>query len=271
MNREFVYDIFTPEEASVIVFGVPLGENSFKSLNSLRKVSQLIEPFDIDKGKNLLEGLKIADIGDIEIEDLNEIFKQTKNIIDKGKVPLALGGKHLLSLYTIKALPENAKLIVFDAHCDSKDIYLGSKFNSATWLRRVCETIGTKNVVLLGVRSCDEEEFDFIRENNILYFTSTQIKNNLEEIKQKLRSFLKNSSVYISIDIDVFDPSVAPATYFTEPNGLLLDEFLELIQEICKQKIIGLDLVEVKPLSENKITEFLAVKVIFEILSLLKR
>ena len=260
MAKKFVCDIFSEKEANVIVF-------SCKTTESIREVSQLVEPFDIEKQKNLLENVKIFDAGEIAIE---EVSKKTKEIIEKNKLLLILAERHVVSLYTVKALPKDTKIIVFDAHADLKDQYLGEKTNYATWLRRVSELVNPKNICLIGVRSCDEDEFNFMKENDILYFTANQVKTNLQEIKEKLKGFVKDSKVYISIDMDVFDPSVAPAVENPEPNGILYREFLELVGEVCKEKVVGMDLVEIRPLPKNRITEFLAIKIIFEVISQIK-
>jgi len=260
MNK-FVTDVFSEEEANVITF-------SYKVPESIREVSQLVEPFDIEKEKNLLESARIFDAGEVKLE---EVIQKTKETIEKNKLPLILAERHAVSLEAAKALPKDTKIITFDAHADLKDEYLGEKISYATWLRRACEIISPKNVCLIGVRSCDEDELNFMKENKILYFTASQIKENLENVKEKLKEFIKDSKIYITIDIDVFDPSIAPAVENPEPNGLTYKEFLDLINTICTSKIIGIDLVEIKPLPKNRITEFLAIKVIFEILNSINR
>ena len=112
------------------------------------------------------------------------------------------------------------------------------------------------------------------------FLTSDSIIANTDNIisgagagKKRLRDFIDsgksaNLSVYVSVDMDVFDPSIAPGVVNPEPNGILYRDFTQLISELKGKKIIGLDCVEIKPLGENKVTEFLAVKVIFELLSL---
>ncbi len=278
-----------PEKAKVIVFGVPLGKNSAKMIEGIRKASWFIETFDIAKGKDLLE-LKISDIGNIILTSPDDIFIQTKKILEQRKIPLILGKSHLLTFYALKAF-ENVKLVSFDAHADIKDFYMDEKiaesieplnlkepekYNCTTWLRRFCELGNEKNVCLIGVRSCDFEDYKYMKEKGILYFTPTQIKKDeytKEEIKKKIREFVKDSNVYISIDIDVFDPSLAPAVEHPEPFGLNYQEFLELIREVCKGNVVGLDLVEIEYVPEKirEVTEFLGIKVILEVLNLLSK
>ncbi|MDI6826468.1 MAG: arginase family protein [Candidatus Aenigmarchaeota archaeon] len=278
MSLKFICNLFTPEESDVIVFGVPLGKNSKIALNSLRKISDFVEPFDIDKKRNLLENVKIADTGDLKLKKLDEITKKTREIVGKNKVPLILGGGHLLTFFALKAF-ENVKLIVFDAHCDLKDEYedeiikdldfvkgikFNPKINDATWLRRTCEFLEPKNIMLVGIRSCDEDEFDFMEKNGISYITPNQIKDNLQEAEEKLKEFTKDSRLYISVDIDAFDPSFAPAVHHPEPNGISFREFSRLINAI-DGKIVGLDLTCLRPITDNKVTEFLAIRSVFEV------
>lgn len=277
---KFLNSNFTLEESNVVVFGVPLGKNSPKTLESLRYTSQFVEPMDLDSGLNLLEGVKTLDIGDINLGSFDEITSQTKKILDMNKIPLILGGNHLLSFYSLKAF-ENMKLVVFDAHADFKESYedekiremdavdgidYNPKINDATWLKHISEVINPKNILLLGVRSCDEFEFNDLK-NNINYFTSRKIKENPDEVMRTVESFTQDSNVYVSLDIDVFDPSIAPAVDMAEPDGLFFRDFQKLVQSI-KGKLVGADICCLNPIANNQISEFLVVRSIFEILAL---
>jgi agmatinase len=187
-----------------------------------------------------------------------------------------LSYSHLPSYYAFQAFGENVKLVVFDAHADLKESYMdkkiagygikNKKLNDATWLRNLCMIKNPKKIAILGLRSCDEEELNFIKNNGIFYYTSENIKKNLFQAKNVLREFTRNSHVYVSLDIDVFDPSVAPGVDHPEPNGLFFDHFSELVRFIGGE-IIGMDVCCVKPMKGNDQTEFLAVRSVFEILS----
>lgn len=253
---KFVTDVFSEDEANVIAFGVDCPP-------SLREASQLVEPFDIDEQRNLLENVRIFDAGDIKIE---EVESKTKEILSAEKMPLILSKEHTVTLHAMETMPANTKLVVFDAHVDLKDEYEGSKFSHACWLKRWCEIGDYKNVVIIGVRSCDENEFEFMKSNGILYFTTKKIKEDLESVKQRLRNFVADSPVYVSMDMDVFDPSIAPAVKYPEPGGILYKDFLALLEALKGAKIVGMDCVEIKPIPENRVTEFLAVKSIFKLL-----
>ncbi len=264
VDLKFVTDVFSEEEANVIAVRVNCPQ-------SLIEASRMVEPFDIDRQKNLLEDVKIFDAGEA---DLDGVYNEIKEVITGKKIPLILAERHIASLEAIRALPEGTKIVVFDAHADLKDEYsegnykpVDEKRNYATWLRRACEIIDPKNVCLIGVRSCDEDEFEFMKDSGLLYFTINDIKSGVESVKQRLQKFIGDSSVYVSIDMDVFDPSIVPAVENPEPNGILYSDFLQLSEVL--EKIIGIDLVEIRPLAKNRVTEFLAVKVIFKLLSLI--
>jgi len=260
-RNKFVTDFFSEEDANVIAFGVDCPA-------SLREVSQLVEPFDIDEQRNLLENVRIFDAGDVK---LKEVEKKTKEILSAKKLPLILTKEHTATLHAMRAMPANTKLVVFDAHADLKDEYEGSKQSHACWLRRWCELAkeNCKNVVIVGLRSCDEDEFEFMKSNGVLYFTATKIKKDLGNVKQRLRNFIGSSPIYVSLDMDVFDPSIAPAVKYAEPNGLMYADFVSLIDALKKMKLIGLDCVEIRPIGENKVTEFFAIKILFKLLSYL--
>ncbi|MEM2955084.1 MAG: arginase family protein [Candidatus Nanoarchaeia archaeon] len=251
-------------------------------LKKLREISRLVESFNLDRKKELLESIRIADIGDIKVNEMDDIFRKTSEIVASKKIPLLLSTDHLATLYAIGAFFENTKIVIFDAHCDFKDNYIDdivisnsiineknrnvlSRFNGATWLRRFCEVGNPKLVCLVGVRACSEEEINSLKKNGILYFSSCRINRN-EGIKKELQEFLKGSDVYVSLDIDVFDPSIAPAVYYPEPNGIFFDKFSSLIG-VMDKRVVGIDLCLHKILPENSVTEFLAVKSLFEIIS----
>jgi agmatinase len=276
--RKFLTNKFSEKEANVIAFGVPLGEKSKEVLKILRKASYFVEPYDVELRKNLLENVKVFDLGNLKLKNLDEITQTCKKIISKGKIPFAFGRSHLITYYSLKALPEETRILIFDAHADSKEKYLDEKisklskfrgkvssnFNDATWLRKI---VDEKRIALLGLRSCDEDEISFL-EKRALVFTSVQIKKFSEKVKLELKRFLENFPVYISVDLDVFDPSIAPSVDYPEPNGIFFEDFRNILSAI-NNKLFGFDLVCLKP-EKNEVTQFLAIKVIFEILSHLK-
>ncbi|GEM_PF-594404 len=275
------------KDADVVVLGVPLGRDSVKMADFLRETSWFFESFDPNSGRDLLEGIKIFDVGNIPLTSLDDITEQVKRITCTNKVPLILGKSHLLTLYALKAF-SNVKLVSFDAHADIKEYYMDERvalsvepvslkeperFNCATWLRRFCELGNEKNVCLVGLRSCDDDDYSYMRENGILQFTPKDVRENVSDVKEKLSIFCKDSKVYVSLDMDFFDPSIAPSVEHPEHDGLSLREFAELVTEVCSGRVVSLDVVEVQYLPEKacEVTASLATKAVLEILSRIKR
>ncbi|MEM5829527.1 MAG: arginase family protein [Candidatus Aenigmatarchaeota archaeon] len=284
MQNKFCLNLVSEEEADIVIFGALLGKNSKKVLSSLRKTSWFLEWFDVDREKNLIEEVKVVDIGDVKVERGNEIEEVIKKILSKKKIPFMLSESHLATYFALKAFDE-VKVVSFDAHFDVKNSYIDEKMvdsifplnlneeeikrlNRATWVRRSFEE-GKSEFCFVGVRSGDEFDLEFVKEKKMLYFTSKMIRENFQGVKQKLRKFCKNNKIYLTIDIDAFDPSVAPAVGHPEPDGIFWFQFQELLKEVFKGKVVGLDLVEIEPMG-SKVTEFLATKIIFESLFLLK-
>jgi agmatinase len=271
MYEKFFTDEFKTEEADVIVFGIPLGDKALQALQSLRRESWRVEPYDMERNVNLIGNLKIADIGNYSATGPADILRNTKKILDWGKFPLILGGQHTLTLFATGAFPPYVKVIDFDAHTDikDKDCFTSQKFSHMTWVRRFCETRGPENIAIVGARSEDEDDMDYIRNNGVLCFTAQDVKNNFKSVKEQLENFAAGSLVYVTLDIDVFDPAIAPAVSYPEPGGIFFTQFAGLIENI--RSVVGMDIVEVEPMQDNRVTEFLAIKCIFEVLSKLKK
>jgi len=282
MYEKLCLNLVSEEEADVEIFGALLGKNSKKMLSSLRKTSWFVEWFDVDREKNLIENVKVADIGNVKESEIEETVKK---ILNKGKIPFMLSESHLATYFALKAF-DDVKVVSFDAHFDIKNSYVDEKmvesvfplklseeeikkFNRATWARRSFDE-GKSDFCFVGVRSGDEFDLEFVKAKNLLYFTPKMIRENLENVKKRLGEFCKKSRIYLTMDIDVFDPSIAPAVGHPEPDGIFWFQFQELLKEVFKGKVIGLDLVEIKPIEGNRVTEFLASRIIFETLFLLK-
>ena len=286
MSKKFFGSEFAEEEADVIVFGVPMGKHAKPFFESFREESQFVEPFYLPRRINWSKEIKVADSGDLKLKSLDEITEKTKDILKSGKIPFMISGGHLASFFSVKAFDEDVKVIDFDAHADARDNYIDekmvemchveglaydNKMNPVTWLRRSSEERNLENYFLIGVRSGDESELEYLEKNKIKFFDATHVKKNFEKLKQELKDFVGNSKIYITVDVDCFDPSIAPAVYHPEPNGLTFQEFLDLMEIIGKGRIVGFDLVELKPIEGNNVTEFLATQVVFEILSRIKK
>jgi len=259
-GAKFVTDFFSEEEASVVAFGVECPE-------SLRDASQLVEPFDFTEKRNWLEGARVFDAGDVNMEAVEE---KTKTILSGNKLPLVLAKEHTVTLHAMKAMPAGTKLVVFDAHADVKDEYEGSRQSHACWLRRWCEVAGSNcvNAVLVGVRSGDEDELEFLRASDMKFFTSEDVRSDAAAVAKWLAEFVGDSEFYLSLDMDVFDPSIAPAVKYPEPSGVSWDAFVQLVHALEEGALVGLDCTEIRPIAGSMVTEFVAVKSIFKILGM---
>ncbi len=285
MYENFAIHSSNEKEADIIFFGALLGKKAKEMTKSLRKNSWFVEFFDLDKEKNLLENLKIFDAGDLKIKTGEEISMKIREILEKGKIPFMLSLSHLATYFALKAFPPDIKVISFDAHFDVKNSYTDEKivesvfplkmdgekmkrFNRGTWVRRSFEE-SKREFCFVGVRSADEFELDFVKKNDFPFFTPKMIRENVEGVKKRIEEFVKGSKVYLTLDIDVFDPSIAPAVGYHEPDGIFLHHFQEILK-VLKGRIVAADLVEIETLKESKVTEFLALKAMFEILFIIK-
>ena len=281
---KFLNSPYSLKEANVVFFGVPIGKRFSDAIEVLRRTPVYMEDFDIESKKELLEGVRVVDAGDLKPKSKEDVTKYTRSIIEDNKIPVAIAGDHP-SLFTIPAFKKDIKVISFDAHCDLKDEYeddnivdlstlwngkFDAKVNGATWLRRLSEIIDPKNILLVGVRSCDAKELKYIEDEGITYISAKAICNNKEEAIKIIQEFTKNEDVYITLDIDVFDPSIAPAVHQPEPGGIYFSQFKDLLHAISGS-IVGLDVCCLKPIQGNQITEFLTTRALFEMLSVVKK
>ncbi|MFH7880883.1 MAG: arginase family protein [Candidatus Aenigmatarchaeota archaeon] len=246
-RKLFGIDLFDEKEAEFFVIGLKYTKYSEKILNEFRKWSEYVEPFDIIEEKNLSENLKIFDLGNL---DLDGAKNTVRRLINEGKIPIILSRGHFPTFLILSNI-KNFKLIVFDAHADCKERYIDEiiefdtiyeqenkiKFNGATWLRRFLEK-NRIDVLLIGVRSLDEDEFNFLKRSNVLYFSPADLEK--EETFEIIRKFTKHNNLYLSIDVDVFDPSLFSSTDYPEPEGINLTHFRKILDSI-EGKIIGVD------------------------------
>lgn len=229
----------------------------FMSENSILPV------FEVDK----------VDIIDSNIEKTNEnIFKKALETFEKSNCPVFLGGDHSITFPIVKAFAEkysNAGIIVFDAHLDAvNDFMPPSQEDLITGLVNQ-KIIKSENIILIGTRNWHQNEIDFVKKNNIRFFTMKDIINEgKEEISDAIMSIARNfENLYISIDIDIIDPTFAPATGYIEPGGLTSREFLYFLHRLKNLKNIkGYDIVEVNPKKDiNDMTSKLGAKILVEL------
>lgn len=209
------------------------------------------------------------DVAALSSEDMMEkVYAAVAELLKIGKFPVVLGGEHSISPASVKAVKEvypNLSVLHLDAHNDLKDIYKGSKFNHGCAARRISEICP---IVQVGTRSLSKEEKDFLSSQANGRVKSFNVYDILEMPLWKdmvTRSLSEN--VFISIDLDVFDPSIVPAVGTPEPGGLGWYETLDLLLDVAKdRKIVGFDVVELCPIKGQVASDFLAAKLIYRLI-----
>ncbi|MCD6503928.1 agmatinase [Candidatus Bathyarchaeota archaeon] len=269
------------EDSDYVVLGVPFDYTStFRSgarfaPNHIRIASLNIETYSLRFGVDV-EEVRVTDVGDLDVSgNVDETLRRTRKVVEDlvadGKIPILIGGEHTLTLGSVKAFDGKVGVVCFDAHLDLRDEYLGLRVSHATFMRRICESIGPENVLIVGVRALCREEAEFAQESGVNMISMLELENSgLKKSIEKLRRFVKSHErLYVSIDMDVLDPSIAPAVQNPEPEGLSLHELIGFMAE-CMVKTSALDLVEVTPVYDNGVTCIYAAKVIYEALSSLE-
>ena len=187
-------------------------------------------------------------------------------VFDAGKFPILLGGEHTVSIGMVGAAKKShSDLVVlqFDAHADLRNTYQESRFNHACVARRLMELTP---VVGIGIRNLSKEGAEFIEQSGMKVFFAPEVLKNPGQIKKTI-SQLKTDNIYLTIDLDVMDPSVMPAVGTPEPGGLGWYEMCDLLSfAASSKKIVGFDVVELCP-SQNEIrSDFLAARLIYRLL-----
>jgi len=193
------------------------------------------------------------------------VYMVAKELLGKNKMVLMLGGEHSLTLGMVKAYRERHEalsVLQLDAHADLRDSYLGTRFSHATVMRRVCELCP---IVPVGIRSLSDEEHRFIEETGIKPVYAKGLPLAGDSIEQIIASL--SNEVYITIDLDVLDPSIMAAVGTPEPGGLGWYEVLGLLREVTRSKrIVGFDLVELCPSEGPLACAFLAAKLAYKLI-----
>ncbi|TKJ22257.1 MAG: agmatinase [Promethearchaeota archaeon Loki_b32] len=282
------------QDTQFVIFGIPWDyltsidlPNSSIAPEKIRNVTNDIG-WTTELGDHITK-FKVVDVGDVPIEKanietnirtikkfINDFYKKNQNII-----PIMIGGDHFCSYPVIKAIGDNFEkknefgILIFDSHLDFYQELDKSVYSHATVSHRIYdfEYINNKNLLVVGTRDVDIPELELAESENIEYISAYHLIEGLENYIEKIIGFFKKSSIkylYVSIDIDALDPSIAPGTGFAIPGGFSYRELWKILKEISKNfEIIGFDLVEVAPNLDldNKMTCNLAAKVIIELIS----
>lgn len=276
------------DRIDVIIQGVPYDEGSvgrrgaYLAPDKLRALSRT--GWAVAESGELIDRIRLTDVGDIRIgrdrEAFHRFVAQRFTAFPKSAFLLHLGGDHSISIPLVKAfgLRERGScgLLLLDAHPDAWDSYEGNPLAHACVLRRVLEdpSFSPKKVAIVGLRSYAPEEIDFLRRNNIFYITARDfyLRGADRSAQQIIESLYEQDNIYLSLDIDVFDPAYAPGTGFPVPGGLNTRAVLTFLRLVfAKLNVVAMDLVEISPpLDSSEITSALGAKIILEVLGFLQ-
>ncbi|MFA5536717.1 MAG: agmatinase [Bacillota bacterium] len=265
----------THQQADFVLFGVPMDFTvSFQSgtrfgPQAIRLVSDALEEYSYYQ-QGSLKDVKYYDAGDLDLPlgntllSLDRIEKVADNIFISNKLPVAMGGEHLISFPLVKAAKKHFEDLVvfhFDAHGDLREDYGGEIYNHATVMRHVGKLVGFENLYQFGIRSGSAEELAFAKSNVNFFF------DEILEPLNRLANGWQGGPIYLSIDIDVVDPAFAPGTGTPEPGGCTSKEILQAMLLMVKLPVVALDIVEVSPQrDQSQRTAVLAAKLIREAL-----
>lgn len=244
----------TYEEADIVIFGAGFdGTTSYRpgtrfAPSAIRQESDGIETYSPYQDKDL-EDIKVFDSGDLELpfgqpsKALALIEKRTREILEDSKKPLMIGGEHLVTLGSARAIVKkypDVSFIHFDAHTDLRDDYLGEGLSHATVIRRVWDLVGDDRIFQFGIRSGERDEWAFAKEHTTLHPFDLDA---LDEVIEKL----KDKPVYFTLDLDVLDPSIFSGTGTPEAGGISYKELQSAIEKLSALNIVGADMNELSP------------------------
>lgn len=254
MDLQFTSRAFLAAESSyaeslAVIIGCPLDiTSSFRpgtrfAPQAIRDCSWGLETYSPRLDRDL-EDLKICDVGDISLPHgdlegaLGMIQGYLATVIRDKKFPILLGGEHLISVPVVNELNkhhQNLAVIQLDAHADFRQAYLGNPLSHATVMRRIADILGGENIFQLGIRSGTREEMRAARKLGSLSGEGDTLRR------------AAGRPVYLTVDLDLLDPAVAPGVGAPEPGGLTFDECISLISRLSSLRVVGFDVVELSP------------------------
>lgn len=279
------------KDTRFVVFGIPWDYLTSSDLPNSSIAPDKIRNITNDIGYTTELGFYITnfqavDVGDIKIEptdvelNLITIYNFLKKLYNQNEeiIPVMIGGDHFCTYPVVKAVGDQLEkkkefgVLIFDSHLDFYQEWDKGVYSHATISHRIydLEYVNNKNLLIVGTRDIDIEEFDLARSENIKYLNAYHLIDGLDYYIDSIKEFFKKSNIknlYVSIDIDSLDPSIAPGTGYAIPGGFSYRDIWKILKEITEVfNVIGFDLVEVAPNLdlENKMTCILAAKLIVE-------
>ena len=262
-------------DAELVIFGAPFDSTtSYRpgtrfGPSAIRHESFGLETYSPYQDKDM-EDHAIMDSGDLELcfgssdQALKDIQGRAEQILQDGKIPLLLGGEHLVTLGSVRAAVQkypDLHIIHFDAHTDLREDYLGAKLSHACVIRRCHDILGDGRIHQFGIRSGERAEWKFARAGHTDLHPFNL--NGLEETVKALQS----APIYFTIDLDVLDPSCFPGTGTPEAGGVDFMQLLEAIRTVCSGNVVAADVNELCPiLDQTGASTAIAGKVVRELM-----
>lgn len=264
------------EQAEVVLFGAPFDSTTsyrpgarFGS-SAIRHESYGLETYSPYQDQDLAD-YPVFDSGDLELcfgsseAALRDITERTEEILKDGKIPLMLGGEHLVTLGAVRAILKqwpDLHIIHFDAHADLRNDYLGAQLSHACVLRRCHDLLGDGRIHQFCIRSGDREEFSFAASHTDMHkFDFSGLDMTVEQLKEQ------GVPVYVTIDLDCLDPSVFPGTGTPEAGGVTFSQLLTAICNVMETNVVGADVNELAPMLDSSgASTAVACKVVRELL-----
>jgi len=264
------------KDSKIIVLPVPYEKTTTyisgtkKGPGALIDASQAIEFYDEEINDEACM-IGICTLNDLEIKNdeqnmQDSIYGKVKEIINDKKLPIIIGGEHSITPACVKAFSEihrDLSVLQLDAHCDLREEWNNSKNNHACAIKRSLEYC--KNVVPVGIRSVCKEEMEYIAKNHMKIFWDKDLHENDQWMDEAIA--LLSDDVYITIDLDGFDPAWMPAVGNPEPGGLQYYQTLKFLRQVFKKKnVVGIDVVELSPKKDDVRSDFAAAKIIYKLI-----
>jgi agmatinase len=242
---------------------------------SVRTASELLEKYSPVLDRELTEvpffdsGDVLMPFGDVKTS-LDNLEAACSSVIQDRKNVFVMGGEHLVTVAAVKALHHlysGLQIIQFDAHADLRDDYLGQKLSHATAMRRICDIVGADRLWQFGVRSGTREEYALMRKSGKMFADCLFTAEGRSAAAETVIRAVGCSPVYLTIDIDVLDPGIAPGTGTPEPGGLSFLDLIDVLMKLRQLRVVGMDIVEVNPMLDSSgRTSVTAAKLVRELL-----
>lgn len=272
LEKNFIGATDNFDNSKIVMLGMPFDGTCTNrpgarfAPQQIRLESVGIEEYSTYFNTNLSD-LNFYDAGELELpfgapkKALDIIEKNTKEIYSLNKKILGIGGEHLVTLGTIKGLLNHHKdiaVVQFDAHTDLRAQYLDIELTHSGVMLQIAKLIGFENIMQIGIRSGEKEEFELMKKHSTQAFDPSELKK------------FKDKKIFVTIDLDVLDPSIMSGTGTPEAGGLTYKELMSWIVELKKYNIIGADVVELAPDYDiTKVSTATACKLIREVLNIL--